>query len=99
MSKTAFVGEDARRRWLAAARVVAGTLGAYGVTALSTVALSKLLIRLGIAPVEAVTGATLASFALFSVAAMAVFHAHSVARAWFWLAGAAVPLAIAGRLL
>jgi hypothetical protein len=73
-------------RWSLASRVVAGTLGAYALTALLTAALSILLIRLGVDPVEAATGATLASFAVFTIAAMTVFHARSVRRAWGWLA-------------
>lgn len=81
----------ARERWSVAARVLAGTLGAYALTALVTVALSRLLVGAGVSAVEAVTGATLASFALFAIAAMAVFHARSAARAWAWLAILAVP--------
>lgn len=82
-----------------AARVLAGTLGAYGVTVLATVALSKALIGFGMARVEAVTATTLASFALFAAVAMAVFHAPSVWRTWLWLAATAAPLAIMARYL
>ena len=71
-------------------RVLAGTLGAYGVTSLATVALSLALIRMGTSKVEAVTAATLASFLIFAVIAMAVFHARSTMRSWAWLAGGAL---------
>lgn len=72
----------ARARWANAGRITACTLGAYGLTALVTAALSRLLVRLGTDAVEAVTGVTLASFALFAVIAMSAFHAHNPARAW-----------------
>ncbi|WP_157222474.1 hypothetical protein [Novosphingobium sp. AP12] len=76
----------AMERWSLASRVLAGTLGAYALTALLTAALSVLLIQFGVDPVEAATGATISSFAVFTVAAMAVFHARSVMKAWVWLA-------------
>ena len=71
-------------------RVLAGTLGAYGVTSLATAALSLSLVRLGTTRVEAVTAATLASFLIFAVIAMAVFHARSATRGWAGLGGGAV---------
>lgn len=71
-------------------RVLAGTLGAYGVTSLATIVLSLSLARLGMAKVEAVTAATLASFLIFAVIAMAVFHARSATRGWAWLTGSAL---------
>lgn len=64
------------------ARILAVTLGAYGMTSLITVALSLMLARAGMDRVEAVTAATLASFAIFAMAAMAASHARSAARAW-----------------
>jgi uncharacterized membrane protein len=82
----------ARHRWSVALRTAAATLGAYGLTALATAALSLLLARIGMDRVEAVTAATLMSFALFAIIAMAAFHARSAARAWSWLAGAGVLL-------
>lgn len=83
----------ARRRWLVASHVVAGTLGAYGLTSLATVTLSLILARAGMARTEAVIAATLASFAVFAVISMAVFHATSAARAWAWLTAGATLLA------
>ena len=72
-------------RWSATARVLAGTLGAYALTSFLTVAGSRLIVHLGVDAVEAVTGATLASFAVFATLSIAVFHAPGPARAWFWL--------------
>ncbi|HUD28895.1 MAG TPA: hypothetical protein VMQ93_08490 [Novosphingobium sp.] len=92
-------GGARRHRLSVAARTLAGTLGAYGATVQVTVAASLVLARLGMARVEAVTAATLASFAVFAAISMAVFHARSVARAWLWLAATALPLALLGWLL
>lgn len=86
--------EGARHRWSVASRTVAGTLGAYAVTALATVALSLVLAALGMVRVEAVTAATLASYAIFACVAMTVFHARSAGRAWLGLVAAALPLAL-----
>lgn len=72
------VGDPARARWAVAVRVLAGTLGAYGLAALVTVALSLALAALGMNRVEAVHAATLASFAIFAVIAMVVFHARNL---------------------
>ncbi|WP_235037664.1 MULTISPECIES: hypothetical protein [unclassified Novosphingobium] len=80
----------------AAARTLAGTLGAYGLTVQVTVVLSFLLARAGMERVEAVTAATLASFAVFAAISMAVFHARSAGRAWLWLVMTAAPLALLG---
>lgn len=80
------------RRWSVASRTVAGTLGAYGLTSLATIALSLLLGALGMASAQAVIAATLASFAIFAFVAMAVFHAQSARRAWQGLVLAAAPL-------
>lgn len=66
-------------------RVVAGTVGAYAVALLFTIALSRLLIVAGSDPVEATLGPTIASFAVFSGISIAVFHAPRLSRAWLWL--------------
>jgi len=91
MARPASPGADSAYRWSVAARVIAGTLGTYGVTALITVALSFLLSRIGMAKVEAVTAATLASYALFAIIAIACFHARSALRAWIGLLVLAIP--------
>jgi hypothetical protein len=91
--------QQARGRWSVAFRVIAGTLGAYVLTSLATVALSLGLAAFGMDRVEAVTSATLASFAIFAGVAMAAFHARSAARAWGWLFGLAAPLGLLSWLL
>ncbi|MDR7154788.1 hypothetical protein J2W40_001603 [Sphingobium xenophagum] len=95
MTSAIAMSKQARHRWSVAARSLAGTLGAYGVTALFTAALSLLLARIGMDRVEAVTAATLLSFAVFALIAMAVFHARSAVRAWIWLIGASIPVGAA----
>lgn len=91
--------QQARGHWSVAFRIFAGTLGAYALTSLATVALSLLLARMAMDRVEAVTAATLASFAIFAVIAMAAFHARNAARAWGWLFGLAPPLGLLSWLL
>jgi len=91
--------EQTRGRWSIAFRTIAGTLGAYCLTSLVTVALSLLLARIGMDRVEAVTAATLASFAIFAVIIMMAFHARSAARAWGWLLSFAVPTGLAVVLM
>lgn len=86
-------------RWSAASRVLAGTLGAYTLAALVTVALSLVLASLGIARAEAATAATLASYAVFAGIAMAVFHAQSASKAWRGLVLTGLPLALGIWLL
>lgn len=95
MTSAIAMSKQARNRWSVVARSLAGTLGAYGVTSLFTTALSLVLARIGVDRVEAVTAATLLSFAVFALIAMAVFHARSAARAWTWLIVASVPLGFA----
>lgn len=88
-----------RHRWSVASRAIAGTLGAYCLTSIATVALSLVLVRTGMDRVEAVTAATLTSFALFASIAMAAFHARSATRTWAWLVGAGLPLALLSWVL
>jgi hypothetical protein len=95
MASAIAISRQARDRWSVFARSLAGTLGAYGVTALFTAALSLVLARIGVDRVEAVTTATLLSFAVFALIAMAAFHARSAARAWMWLIAIAVPTGLA----
>lgn len=83
-----------RRHWSSISRILAGTLGAYGFASLATVTLSLALARIGMDPAEAVTAATLASFAIFTAMAVTSFHARSARRAWAWLFGISAPLAI-----
>lgn len=78
------------------ARILAVTLGSYGMTSLVTVALSLMLCTLGMNRVEAVTAATLSSFLIFAIAAMAAFHARHPAFAWGWLGAIS---ALAGAII
>ncbi len=80
------------RFWVTGSRIVAGTLGAYGLTAIATVAASHLLVSAGLTRVEAVLAATLASYALFAAIALAVFRARSALKTWTWVGGAGVTL-------
>lgn len=95
----AAAGSARRHRLSVAARTLAGTLGAYGLTVQTTIVLSYILVRAGMARVEAVTAATLASFAIFACIAMATFHARSARRAWMWLTLSAAPLLLLGWVL
>lgn len=95
MARAGFPSVAARHRWSAVSRTLAVTLGAYGLTALATAALSLLLVRIGMDRVEAVTAATLASFAIYAVIAIAASHAASAIRAWAWLLAFALPLVLA----
>lgn len=93
------VNAPARRRWATASRTIAGTLGAYALASLVTVALSLLLDRMGMTRVEAVIAATLASFTIFAFVALAAFQARTATRAWLCLLLIALPSALAVLLL
>jgi len=99
MAHTASLKPGFAARWSVVSRVLAGTLGAYGLAALATATLSLLLATMGMGRVEAVIAATLPSFAIFSVAAMTAFHARSALRAWSWLAVFALPTGIGFLLM
>jgi len=91
--------QQARGRWSAAFHIAAGTLEAYGMTWLVTVALSLLLARAGMDRGEPVTAATLASFVIFAIIAITVFDACSAVRAWGCLFALALPVVLAAFLL
>lgn len=76
-----------------ASRAVAGIAGGYGLAAIVTAWLS---LALPGPRAEAVTTATLLSFAIYAGAVMWVFAARTAWRAW---AGLAVPALAAGLLL
>lgn len=83
-----------RARWSVTARVLAGTLGAFACATLATTTLSLVLAALGATRADAVTIALMASSIIFALISLSVFHARDPFRAWTWLAGTAVPLAI-----
>jgi len=64
----------------------------YALTAIVTGLLAR---HLPLARVEASIAATLLSFAIFPVIAMAIFYARSTLRAWLWMTGAIVLLGAA----
>lgn len=76
----------ARRRWSVTSRALAAILGGYAFIWLLTAALSLLLPRaFGMSPFDAVLAATMSSFLVWAVIAMAAFHARSARRPWAWL--------------
>ncbi|MGY2490647.1 DUF3649 domain-containing protein [Cupriavidus sp. CP313] len=76
-----------------ASRAVAAIAGGYALAALTTAALS---VWLPMARPDAVTTATLLSFAVYAAAAVWVFAVRSAWRAW---AGLALPAALLSGLL
>jgi hypothetical protein len=94
MSRRVPTAPAAAWRWSVASRVLAAGLGGYAVAALATSALTLLLVRTGLmARADAVLWMSLASFALYTVAALWVFAARSATRAWLGLAGWCLPCA------
>ncbi|WP_294392911.1 hypothetical protein [uncultured Sphingomonas sp.] len=73
-------------------RILAATLGNYAVTSLAIALLARLL---PMQRAEATMTATLASFAIFAVIAMASFGVRSIGRCWAWLAGSGALLTLA----
>jgi len=86
---TAEASSPARYRWTVAARALAAIPLNYLLTSIVVGLLAR---HLPLNPVEASAAATLASFAIFAVIAMAVFQARSAGRAWLWMAGATLVL-------
>lgn len=70
-----------------AARIAAAIPGNYALTSILTGCLARLLPA---SPAEASAGATLISFALFSLIALAAFAVRSVGRLWLVMAAAAL---------
>lgn len=78
-----------------ASRVLAASVGGYAVAALGAAAVTLALVRLGgAARADAVLWASLASFALYTGAAIGVFAARSAGRAWAGLAVAGLVAAV-----
>jgi hypothetical protein len=76
-----------------AARVLAAIPGNYLLTSLATACLARLLWRgFDVDPANASMIATLASFVVFSIIALAAFGLRSAVRLWLWLAGASIVL-------
>ena len=91
--------------WPVTARAAAAILGGYGFIWIWTAAFTLLLPRIsGMSPFDAVLAVTMSSFLLWSIIAMAVFHARSALRAWAWLLAATAAsmlllFLLTGRLL
>jgi len=82
-----------------ASRVVAAIGGGYALVSLLTIALSLLLPRIGIDQAQTMLASSMASFVVYAVVIMAVFHARSATRAWVILIVANAPLALVAALL
>ncbi len=85
---------DIKHRLAVTSRIIAGALGGYVLTSLIAVALFLLLRGQGLARDEALLAPTLVSFVIYAGIVMAVFHARSATRAWLWVIGASVPIAV-----
>lgn len=76
-------------RWAVFSRVVAASVGGYALANLITIALSLIVNALGMQAAVVLLAAEMASFMVWAVIIMAIFHARSATRAWLWLSGAA----------
>lgn len=85
---------DTHRRLSVVSRILAGAVGGYVLTSLIAMALFLLLRRRGMATDEALLAPTIASFLVYAAIVMAVFHARSATRAWLWIGGASLPIAL-----
>ncbi len=72
-------------------RILAAVIGGYALTALVTLALSLALPWVGVGQAESVLASTIASFLIYAVVIMGVFHARSALRAWTGLLLLAIP--------
>jgi len=84
----------ARRTWSLVSRALAALAGGYAFTTLLTLALALSLPALGVSRVQLLQALSMASFLVYAVVIMAVFHASSAARAWLWLGLGSLPLGI-----
>ncbi|MBY8822801.1 hypothetical protein [Sphingomonas colocasiae] len=75
-------------------RIIAGAGGGYLLTSLIAMLMFLLLRAGGVARDAALLAPALASFLIYAAIVMAVFHARSAARAWLWIAGASLPVAL-----
>jgi len=91
---SALYADHARYRWSVAFRVLAALGGGYVLTSLLIIAGAILLPFVGVGQAEATLATSLASFPIFAVIIMAVFHARTTVRAWVWVIAACVPPAI-----
>lgn len=83
---------SARDRWEVFSRVVAAVVAGYALTNLITIVLPLLLHAAGWPLATVMLAAQMASFLIWSVVIMAVFHARTATWAWLWLLGACMVL-------
>ncbi len=90
-------------RLAVASRALAAIPINYALTSIATALLAR---HLPMAPAEATVTATLTSFLIFALIAMAIFHAQSTMRVWAWMIGGttilggllALSISMGGRL-
>lgn len=78
-------------RWHSGLRLLLAIVGGYGWTALATAFLSRFL---PLDPLEAVTAATLASFAIYATLILTIVHARQLMRAALIMALSAAAMAV-----
>lgn len=85
-----------RYRWSVASRVLAASVGGYGLVSLFAAALAM---SLPMPRLEAVITAVMVGFLAYAALIIAIFNIRSVTRIWIWLGVAAVPPAVVMVLL
>ncbi|WP_233588295.1 iron transporter [Herminiimonas sp. KBW02] len=82
-------------RWMIASRVLAASVGAYVLSALSASVLALLLpLIAGVSRAEGVLTGTLLSFVIYTCIALWVFCCRSAMRVWMWLIAWSAGLAL-----
>lgn len=85
-----------RYRWSVASRVLAASVGGYGLVSVLAAALA---LSLPMPRLEAVMTAIMVSFLAYAAIIMTIFHTRRVSRIWIWLCIAAVPPSVVTMLL
>jgi hypothetical protein len=93
------LSQNARHRWSVASRALAAIVGGYALTSLANISVPLLLGAMDVNVPQALYAISMGSFLLYAAIVMAVFHARSAARAWLWLIGASLPLAVVACVL
>lgn len=85
-------------RWAVISRIAAAAGGGYIVVSVLAISGALLLDMAGVNRAEAVLATSMASFPVYAVVVMAVFHARTATRAWIGLVAAGLPLALFSAL-
>lgn len=85
-------------RYATASRVIAATCGGYVLTSLLSIAITLMMTALGMNKAEAVLATTIASFLMYALIVMTVFHARTATRAWIGLTIAGTSAAVFSAL-